>query len=129
MLCGASFGRDSDAVMKLRNVEQSEPAQEHGNGGGANGRGFGLADQAQVTEDTGMLMTTDTHRDQQCSPYAPGSVVCFIGSAFPRTYVCRHIVRQPHCPDTSARRLHLGKGVRVGGRMRIVAKNESRGTR
>ena len=51
--------------MELRHVEQAEPPPEPGQGGGARGRGFGLADQAQVTEDTGMLMTTDTPHDQK----------------------------------------------------------------
>ena len=81
----ASFGRHIDAVMKVRNAEQAEPPPEHGKGGGASGRGFGLADQAQVTEDTGMLMTTDTHGDQKGSPHGPGALVCFIGSASPPT--------------------------------------------
>ena len=89
MLDGVSFSRDLDAVMKLRNVEQAEPPQEHRQGGRARGRLFGLADQAQLTEDGGMLTTAGTHHAQDCSPQASGSLVGFVGSRFPRTYVAR----------------------------------------
>jgi len=97
---GATFGRNMDAVMQLRHVEQAEPSPKHGQGGGARGRLFGLADQAQVTEDTGMLMTTGTHRDQQCRPHTLRSLVCFMGSQVPRTYVANVLLDGAARPDT-----------------------------
>ena len=87
MLDGVSFSRDLDAVMKLRNVEQAEPPQEHRQGGRTRGRLFGLADQTQPTDDGAMLTAAGTHHDQDCSPHASGSLVGFVGSGFPRTYV------------------------------------------
>jgi hypothetical protein len=95
VLDGAAFGRHIDAVMQLRHIKQAEPPPEPGQGGWMRGRGFGLADQAEVTEDTGMLMTTDTHHDQQCRPHSLGSPVCFIASASHERMLPAHCSTEP----------------------------------